>query len=100
MEKVPCKRLSLWKRLFLTESPFGEGSLQSYDCMEKALKGFPFGRGSFVKVVGFPHGKRSLEKALCKAMSLWKRLFVKGFPCFLERLGLLAKGFLYKKGSL
>ena len=40
-----------------------------------------------------------MDKAVCKAMTLWKRLFVKGFP-FGKGSFVKAIGFPYGKGSL
>ena len=96
METVSCNGISLWEALAIS--------------LWKRLfvKGFTYGKGSFVKVIRFPYGKGSLqikgscswkrlfvkespfgegslqsyvfmEKALCKDISFWRRLFVKGF---------------------
>ena len=72
-----------WKRLFVKESPFGEGSLQSYVFMEKAL----FKEMSF------------MEKTLCKGISLLARLLVKVKEVSLWKR-VLAGGFPFGKDSL
>jgi len=61
-------------RLFVTKFPFGNGSLQMEFVME----------GLFVKDFSFG----------CKAVSLWKRIFVKGFPCGEGQEDLLMEGVL------
>ena len=74
---LQIKGVCLWKRLVVKESPFGEGSLQSYVFMEKALcKEISLWKTALCKEISLL--TRLLVKV--KEVSFWKGVIAKGLP--------------------